>query len=300
MKKRILVTGANGLLGQKLVATLAGEFHLLATGRQPRLALTSPPLDYRQLDITDIQQCKDVIIPFQPDVIVNAAAFTHVDACEEQKEACWKINVKGVENLTQCAKKNMAQLIQLSTDYLFEGTAGPYSEDAKPAPLGYYGKSKLASENAVRMVGIPYAIVRTNVIYGVGIQVKNNFFLWVYNNLKAGKNIRVVTDQYNNPILAEDLAEGIKLLIEKSQYGVFHLAGEDYLNRFDFAGKIAEIFGFSRELIHPITTDELHQKAPRPMRGGLKIDLARQRLGFRPRTLIQALELLKTQLQAEV
>ncbi len=296
MDKKILITGANGLLGQKLVTSLNQEYEILATGRHPHLQIDAPGVSYQVLDITDLKQCKEVILAFQPDVIVNAAAFTHVDACEEQRETCWKTNVKGVENLAACARKNMAQLIQVSTDYIFEGTDGPYPEDAKPSPLGYYGKSKLASENVVRMVGIPFAIVRTNVLYGVGTGVKTNFFLWVYQSLKDSKEIRVVTDQYNNPTLAEDLAEGIRLIIRQSQYGVFHLAGADYLNRFDFAMKIAEIFDFSTELIHPITTDQLNQKAPRPMRGGLSIELAKQRLGFHPRRLDDALEFLKHQI----
>ncbi len=299
MGKKILITGANGLLGQKLVSALHKDFQILATGRQPRLLLEDLRVPYRVLDIIDFQQCKKIVIPFKPDIIINSAAFTHVDACEDQREACWRTNVKGVENLASCARKNMAQLIQVSTDYIFEGTDGPYPEDAKPHPLGYYGKSKLASENAVRMIGIPFAIVRTNVLYGVGTGVKTNFFLWVYQNLKDSKEIRVVTDQYNNPTLAEDLAEGIRLIISQSQYGVFHLAGIDYLNRFDFAMKIAEIFGFSRELIHPITTDQLKQKAPRPMRGGLSIELAKRTLGFQPRHVEEALEFLKHQLYAK-
>ncbi|RMF56108.1 MAG: dTDP-4-dehydrorhamnose reductase [Calditrichaeota bacterium] len=297
MKKRVLITGANGLLGQKLVQVLAEEYQVLATARQPEPVISVEGIQYLPLDITDMSRCKELTMEFKPDVILNAAAFTHVDACEEQKELCWKVNVKGVENLALCARKNMAQLVHFSTDYIFKGTDGPYPEEAYPEPLGYYGKAKLASENVVRMAGIPYAIIRTNVLYGIGVGVKTNFFLWVYKNLSSGKPIRVVTDQYNNPILAEDLAEGVRLLLQKSGYGVFHMGGEEYLNRFDFAIKIAEIFSFSRDLIQPITTDALGQKAPRPMQGGLKIEKAKKELGFQPRTIPEALEYLRTQLK---
>lgn len=299
--KRVLITGANGLLGQKLVLALFPHFEVLATARQPRWypADTLPRDDavaYRQLDITHLQQCREVIDDFCPDVIVNAAAYTHVDACEEEKELCWQVNVKGVEHLARVARKHMSLVVQLSTDYIFDGTAGPYGETDRPRPLGYYGKAKLAAENAVRVAGIPYAIVRTNVLYGIGERVKTNFFLWVYNSLKAGQSIRVVTDQYNNPVLAEDLAEGIRLLIAQSGYGVYHMAGEDYLNRYEFARAVARVFEFDEWRVQPITTAELKQKAPRPMKGGLRIDKAKADLGYQPRSITQALKFLKSRL----
>lgn len=291
-----MVSGANGLLGQKLVTALAGQFEVLATARQDALTVQVPGIRYQPLDITRQADCKQLVHGFQPDVIVNAAALTHVDACETRREECWNINVKAVENLAAAARRNMAQLVHLSTDYLFDGKQGPYDEDDTPNPIGYYGKSKLASENAVRLKGVPYAIVRTNVIYGTGEKVKNNFFLWVYNSLRAGKAIRVVTDQYNNPILAEDLAEGIRKMISASRYGIYHLAGREYLNRFDFAVAIADVFDFDKELITPILTADLNQASPRPMKGGLKIDKAISDFQFEPRSLDTALDFLKLQL----
>ena len=225
--RRVLVTGANGLVGQKLVAALAPQCNVLATARQETFQADPGSVEYQQLDIADGGACKELVLAFNPDVIVNSAAFTHVDACEEQRELCWQVNVKGVANLAHAARKNMAKLIHISTDYVFNGEQGPYAEEAKPNPIGYYGKAKLASENEVRIAGIPYAIVRTNVVYGDGVGIKNNFFLWVYNSLAAGKTIRVVTDQYNNPVLADDLAEGIRLLIDQSKYGVFNIQWED-------------------------------------------------------------------------
>lgn len=294
--KKILVTGANGLLGQALLKTFSGisELYAAAIEEAPALQLAR----YQQVDIADPKKCKQFIWQIKPDVIINAAAFTDVDACEDEKELCWRTNVKGVENLTAAARKNMALFVHLSTDYIFDGLEGPYPEDFKPNPLGYYGKSKLASENAVRVAGVPYAIIRTNVLYGSGINIKNNFFLWVYHNLKAGRNINVVTDQFNNPTLAEELADGIRLLIDKSKYGIYNIAGKEYLNRYDFALKVAEVFGFSRERIHPITSEQLKQKAHRPMRGGLVIKKAKAELGYRPKPLAEVLEYLKGKMEA--
>ncbi len=295
--KRILVTGANGLLGQKLTALLAREFEVLATDLQAELLAPEAKTRYQPLDITKAGQCREVIRDWNPDAIVNAAAYTDVDGCEEHKELCWQVNVRGVENLANAARKNMAMLVHVSSDYVFDGKNGPYAEDDPPRPLGYYGKAKLASENAVRLTGIPYTIIRTNVLFGVGNRVKNNFFLWAYHSLKDGKSINIVTDQYNNPTLAEELAEGILLSLRKSAYGVFHISGLEYLNRYEFTLKIADAFGFSRDLIRPITTDMLKQKAPRPMRGGLKIEKAQRELGFSPRPLGEILEMLKQQLE---
>lgn len=300
--KKILVTGANGLLGQALLKKLNQDFNIYAAGIEDSLfpEIFSGRVTYQQLDIADQKSCRELVWGIKPDAIINAAAFTNVDDCEEEKELCWRVNVKGAENLANAARKNMALLIHLSTDYIFDGKAGPYSEEHKPNPLGYYGKSKLASENAVRMAGIPYAIIRTNVLYGTGVEVKNNFFLWVYHSLKNGKTINVVTDQFNNPTLAEELAEGIHLLIDKSKYGVYNIAGEEYLNRYDFALKVARVFGFREDLVKPILTENLQQKAPRPMRGGLKIQKAKTELEYRPKPLEQVLEFLKHKMEAVV
>lgn len=294
MKKKILITGANGLLGQKLVPLLSREYQVTATARQPQLSLPLPEVEYIGMNLANGADCKNLVKSLAPDIIVNCAAYTHVDGCEDHREDCWDANVRAVTHLAQAARQHMSMLIQMSTDYLFDGQNGPYGEEATPSPVGYYGKSKLAAENAVRMTGIPYAIVRTNVIFGEGTNIKNNFFRWVYRSLNAGEKIRVVTDQYNNPVLAEDLAEGIRQLIGSSSYGVYHLAGPEYLSRFEFALKLAEVFDLAPNLIYPVTTADLEQKAPRPLLGGLKIEKAIQDFGYQPRSLDDAFSYLRT------
>lgn len=296
--KTVLITGAAGLLGQKLVTCLARHFRVIAGSRRRRWSIDVPEAQTVYLDITSASACKEAVGDYSPDIIVNAAAYTDVDGCEVHREECWRANVKGVENLTVAARKNMALIVHLSTDYVFDGREGPYREEHLPSPLGYYGKAKLASENAVRMGGVPFAIVRTNVLYGTGKEIKNNFLLWVFDSLRAGKPIRVVNDQWNNATLADDLADGIHLLLQRSKYGVYHMAGREYLNRYEFAARVAQFFGFSPQLITPITTAQLGQKAPRPARGGLVIERAVKELGYSPRSLEEALAFLRPALMA--
>lgn len=294
--KKVLITGANGLLGQKLVLIFNGQYQVIATGIEKTFVGGNLEYHYEILDITNASDCKEILGDLSPEIIINAASFTNVDACETEKEECWNVNVKGLENLAKAAKRNMALLVHVSTDYIFDGEEGPYSEDDRPNPLGYYGKAKLASENVCRMIGVPFAIIRTSVLYGLGLDVKANFFLWLYYNLRAGKSINVVKDQYNTPTLVDDLAEGILQTIDKSAYGLFHISGSEYINRIDFATKLADVFGFDKSLIHPITTNQLKQDAKRPMKGGLKIDKAMKELNYNPKSLIEAFEYLKTQL----
>lgn len=295
--KRVLITGANGLLGQALIHTLKDNFLVLATGVEEHPVIEPQQWEYLPLDITRLSRCRSIVRDFRPDVIVNAASYTNVDACEKEKELCWQINVKGPENLALTARNDDIHLIHYSTDYIFDGKEGPYGEDDRPNPLGYYGKSKLASENAVIKVGLPHTILRTCVLYGTGKQVKKNFFLWVLENLRNNREMTIVTDQYNNPTLVEDLAVGTRQVIMRSAEGVYHMAGRDYLNRYEFARAVAEVFDLPSHLIKPIATAELGQAAPRPLRGGLKIERAREELEYHPRSVNESLIYLKWKME---
>ena len=291
--KKILITGANGLLGQALVDILKDKFVITATGVEDLSAHVVPKVEYSSLDITNFTQCKDFINQFAPDIIVNAASYTQVDTCEDQKELCWQINVKGVENLANLARRYDIHLLHYSTDYIFDGKNGPYAEDDRSHPLGYYGKSKLASENVLRQIACPFTIVRTCVIYGLGSQVKKNFYVWILESLKGKNSITVVTDQYNNPTLAEDLARGSEQVINRGYQGTLNLAGKQYLNRFDFAIFVAKFFELDSNLIQPIETARLKQASPRPEYGGLKIDKAIKVLDYEPRSVEESFIFLK-------
>lgn len=284
-------------MGQALLGELSNDYTILATGKENEPAL--PPLrwDYLPLDITNKSENQKIVSDFVPDVIVNAASFTHVDACEKEKETCWKVNVKAVEYLARFARRYDIHLIHYSTDYIFDGRNGPYAEDDRPNPVGYYGKSKLASENVLRQEGCPFTILRTCVLYGRGVLVKPNFFLWVLNNLKSKQKIKVVTDQYNNPTLVDDLANGTRLVIEHPAHGVFHFGGSEYINRYDFALSVADVFNLAGNLISPVVTDDLDQVAERPLRGGLKIVRARDQFAYHPRSVVDSLIYLKQKME---
>ena len=235
--KRILICGANGLLGQRLSLMLStqSDYEVLNTSIERSFVFDKILFDYNQLDITNRSDVKSLASSFQPNVILNAAAATNVDWCELNREEAWKANVTAVENLADAARKVGAKLIHVSTDYVFDGKNGPYDEEAKPNPMGYYGKTKLASENAIRIAEIPYTILRTNVLYGSGISVKSNFALWVVNSLKAGKQITVVDDQIGNPTYVGDLALAMIKAFELNREGIFHIGGSEQLSRYDFA-----------------------------------------------------------------
>jgi len=293
---KVAVFGANGLLGQKLMSEINSSYKIIAFGRNKRSSIFSNEIDYHQLDITDSAEVYEMIKRETPGVIVNAAAYTNVDGCEKNKEECWKVNVEGVENLAKASRKIKAKLIHISSDYVFDGTGGPYSEEDKPAPTTYYGKAKLASENIIIGSKAKYAIIRTNVLYGHAYPAKASFVRWVIDELSNGNKIRVVNDQYNNPTLANDLAACILRIIQLDAEGMFNYAGSDYLSRFEFAQKIAEKFNYPTELIFPISTEELGQLADRPKKGGLRTEKARDTLGLKILGIDHGLEVMKQEM----
>lgn len=297
--KRILICGANGLLGQRLSMMLSVQtnYEVLNTSVERSFVYDKLLFDYNQLDITNRSDVKSLISSFQPDVILNAAAATNVDQCETNREEAWKLNVTAVENLAKAARNVGARFIHVSTDYVFDGKNGPYDEETLPNPIGYYGKTKLASENVVRSSGAKYAILRTNVLYGYGIGIKTNFALWVVNNLKVGKQINVVDDQYGNPTYVSDLALAMIKTFELDREGIFHIGGSEQLSRYDFALIAAKIFEFDTSLIKRIKTHELKQTAPRPMQSGLITLKAEKQLGMRFLNSTEGLTLLKHELQ---
>jgi len=296
--KRVLICGSNGLFGQRLALTLGHqtEYEVLNTSHHRLFVLDRHLFDYTQLDITNKGDVKSLVTSFRPDIIVNAAAMTNVDACETQRELAWKVNVVGVENLVEVARRIDSIFIHISTDYVFDGKAGPYKETDRVNPVNYYGKTKLAGENVILSGGVSSAILRAITVYGTGINVKNNFALWVINSLREGKSIRCVDDQIGNPTHVSDLAAGVVNVIEQERSGLFHIGGAVAVSRNEFAHKAAEVFGLNSSLIQKAKSSELRQTALRPMVTSLVTLKAEKELDFHPMTLVQGLELLKREL----
>ncbi len=294
---KILVTGSNGLLGQAVTSIFTREtdHDLILTSAEDSSYLEYGQ-EYSTLDITNKEDVKKLIAFHEPDIIINCAAYTNVDKCETERELSWKINVDGVKNLIIAAKKINSKIIHFSTDYIFDGKNGPYTELSKPNPVSFYGRAKLASENALITSDINFAIIRTLVLYGIGNNVKQNFALWVIEELKNNRPVNIVTDQISNVTMIDDLAYGTLKIAEMDVSGIYNISGPDILSRYDFVLKLCEVFNFNKELVRPVTTASLKQPAPRPLNSGLIILKAQSELGFNPMDSLEGLRLLKVQL----
>jgi dTDP-4-dehydrorhamnose reductase len=295
---KILITGANGLLGHKLVEQLVerGEFEVVATGKGP-CRLSGGGFFYQSMDITDQRQVEQLIAQEAPDTIIHSAAITNVDQCELNHEECLEVNVKATEYLVRAAEQLKAHFIFVSTDFVFSGEKGPYDEEAKAVPVNFYGDSKLSGENLVRGAKTSWAIARTVLVYGIAEGLsRSNIILWVKSSLDEGKTIQVVDDQWRTPTLAEDLAFGCILIAEQKAQGIFHISGSDLLTPYDMAIQTAEYFGLNKDLIKRTDSTKFTQPAKRPLKTGFIIDKARKQLGFEPKTFQTGIGILAKQI----
>lgn len=294
--KKIVVTGSNGLLGQTLVNLLLknkDQYQVYGLSRGENRSGRSD-FNYYNLDITECNQLKKMLLQIQPDVIVNTAAMTNVDACEDDKENCDKLNIEAVKYLTQISLEVNAHLIHISTDFIFDGVKGYYKETDTPNPLSYYGLSKLKSEEVLLSSDIDYTILRTILVYGkVNNLGRNNIVLWVKEMLENEKEITIVDDQYRMPTYVEDLAMACKISIDKKATGIFHISSNELLSVYKIAQQIAEVFGLNKKLIKPISTSTLNQKALRPPKTGFDLSKTNKKLGFYPKSFKQDLERFK-------
>jgi dTDP-4-dehydrorhamnose reductase len=284
------------MLGQRAVQFYSSKenIELLATSVEEKSVVDS--VEYISSDIKNRDSIKEVIHDYYPDFIIHTAAFTNVDLGEKLREDAWKINVKGIEYIAEAARAIDAHIIHVSTDYIFDGKDGPYSENALPNPVGYYGRTKLASENALRISGTFFTILRTNVLYGIAPNSRPDFVRWVINSLNKKENIRIVRDQINNPTFIDDLIQGINKIIEFRKTGTYNIGGKEFLSRYEFTLRIADFFNLGKNLITPITTEELKQPARRPLKSGLIILKAETELGYKPHTIIESLAAMKKEL----
>jgi len=295
---RVLVTGSNGLLGQKLTRLLDVEpgVDLIATGRgTSRIPLRNGK--YIALDVTNPTEVQRVMNDVKPESVIHTAAMTQVDQCEVDREVCWVNNVTAVSHVGEACAKLNAHLIHLSTDFIFDGSQGPLDEEATPNPISYYGESKLAAEGVVQKLPCPWTIIRTVLVYGVTPDLsRTNIVLWVKNSLEARKTIRVVNDQWRTPTLAEDLAIGCWLATQRKATGIFNVSGPERMTPYDIALQTAAHFGLDKSLIVETNSTEFRQPARRPLKTGFIIEKARSVLGFQPRTFAEGLTIVGRQL----
>ncbi|HEY7750900.1 MAG TPA: dTDP-4-dehydrorhamnose reductase [Ignavibacteriaceae bacterium] len=296
VKIRIFITGSNGMLGQRAVHFYSQKENLEVLACSLEEKSITNNIDYLSCDITNREKLKSIVYDFCPDFILNLAAYTNVDVSEVEREKAWTINVKAVEYLTEAARVIDAHLVHISTDYIFDGRNGPYSEDEIPNPVGYYGRTKLASENVLRMSGIIYTIIRTNVLYGVAVNHNSDFVNWLVKSLRKNEPVRIVTDQINNPTFTDDLIQAINKIVEFRRTGIYNIGGKEFLSRYEFTELISDFFDLDKALITPVRTEDLNQRARRPLKSGLITLKAESELGYKPHTIPEALSIIKKEM----
>lgn len=300
---KLFVLGGSGLLGYRIAELAAREHETFFTYNfRPATIENTTGL---KLDKCDRTRTLEAIEKVKPDVVIDTAAQHNVDYCETHKEEAWKVNVEGTKNVVDGCRQVGAKMVFLSTDYVFDGTKECYSEQDKPNPINYYGKTKLEAENLLKNAGIPIVVARTSVIYGwnpseiAGLKSSSgksvNFVIWALGKLKAKEEIRAVTDQYSSPTLADNLAEILLTMASSNKQGVYHTAGRSCLNRYDFTLKIAGAFGFDNTLIKPVTSEAFKQAAQRPMRCCLDVSRTEQTFNVKLLDAESGLAVMKTQ-----
>ena len=292
---RLLITGASGLLGSKLCELATRKNHEVYSAYSQHKPLYGAPI---QLDVSDKDAVEKIFKKVNPEAVVHAAALTNVDKCESEKELAWKINVEGTENIAESCEKHRAFLVYISTDYVFDGEKGMYKENDKPAPINYYGLTKLKGEESVENLADQHCIARSSVIFGsIPATGKINFALWLLDKLERKEGVKIVTDQWNSPTLNTNLADMILEVLERKLTGIFHLAGATRLSRYEFARLLAEIFSLDTNLISPASSKEIPWTAKRPRDSSLNVDRACQTLRNTPLKILEALEKMKKEME---
>ena len=254
MTKTILVTGSSGQLGKTFLTIYKDLYQIYSFPRS-------------SLDISNKDEVKK-ILDLNPDIIVNCAAMTDVDSCEINEQKAFEINAHSILNFS----KYRGHFFQISTDYIFDGRNGPYYENDPVNPLNIYGESKLKGENIVKDIFKRYTILRSNIIFGN--HSRASFLRWVVESLKSNQKIKVVDDQFNNPVSVIDCSNVISFLINEEKYGTYHLGSDLICSRFEFANLIANYWDLDCSLISKISTEELSRnlksyRARRPLKSGL-------------------------------
>ena len=299
---KILITGSNGLLGQKLInkLLLQKDIDLIATSKGQNRLTNQSHYKYISLDITDRLMVEKVLISEKPEVVINTAAMTNVDACEDLKQQCDKLNVFAVKYLADACLILNAHLIHISTDFIFDGENGPYREDDTPNPLSYYGDSKLRSEKILINHKCRWSILRTIILFGVAENLtKSNIVLWAKETLDKNQTMNIIDDQYRAPTLAEDLADACISCFQKEAYGIYHVSGKDIMSIFEIVQNIAKHYGYDTNNINKISTKSLGQKAKRPMKTGFILDKANEILSYNPHSFLESLDLIDQQLNTK-
>ena len=293
---KILITGSNGLLGQKIVRQLSNNSKLnyLATSQGQNRNSACPSTNYSSLDITNAVEVSNTISKYSPDYIIHTAAITNVDYCELNTSECEKVNVTGTKNLFDAAKKNGTHFLFLSTDFVFDGKKGNYKETDKPNPLSVYAKSKLDGELILMNSNYSnWSIARTIIVFGEGENLsRSNIVLWAKEALSRGKALNITDDQFRAPTWADDLAWGCIQICVQKRKGIYHLSGPESMSIFDLVMRIGSFFKLDTSSVNRTDSSSLNQPAKRPPITGFDLSKSKKDLGYEPKTLEESLLLL--------
>jgi dTDP-4-dehydrorhamnose reductase len=290
---RVAIVGAAGGLGRKVVEVVSMEtpWEIIAITRD-EVSYGEERSTFNSRDHREWRRLFDND-ELTPDAIINCAAMTDVDRCETERSVAWESNVKLVEHIINQCKRSGSRYIHISTDYVFDGRNGPYSETSTPNPINYYGKTKLAAENLCAQSRIDYTVIRTMWLYGEDEGRKRSFVKWIADTVGAGQSVNIVTDEIGSPSLVDDVAYGIIKSIERQKNGIVNIAGPEVMSRWDFAMAVADVYHLDRNLFNPITTAQLNRVARRPLRSGLIPLQAQTTLGLTLTPLREGLRMMR-------
>lgn len=298
----ILITGSNGLLGQKLVKLfLAKNIPFLATSKGENRNPDCPENCYFSLDVTNTSEINEFFDKHEFQAVIHTAAMTNVDQCEEDHQGCDLLNVSAVQYLWEACKKSNRHFQLLSTDFIFDGEKGNYSEEDSPAPLSYYGASKVKAEQILTLDTYKnWSIVRTIIVYGTAHKMSRaNLVLWAMDAIPKGQTMNIINDQFRAPTWADDLALGCWLVIQKNQTGIFHISGPETKSVYDWVILIGKHFGWSTDSVNAISSSTLNQAAKRPPNTGFDLTKSRTVLGYNPKKMEETLDELTWELKSQ-
>lgn len=289
----ILITGSNGLLGQKLVKHLSKKnIPFIATSKGENRNSDCKDAFYSSMDICSVEDIKSVFDRFIPTHIIHTAAMTNVDECEEFPLECEKLNVDATQLLFNAVQKIGAHFQLLSTDFVFDGLKGNYSERDVPNPLSVYARSKVAAENLVLTSSYPkFSIVRTIILYGKANNLsRSNIVCWAKEALSKGQPLSIIDDQFRSPTWADDLAWACIRICDLQKTGLYHISGPETMSIYDLVVRVANFYGFSKESLTKTDSLSLNQKAKRPPKTGFDLQKAQFELSYKPKTLEETLK----------
>ena len=289
VKLKFLVTGASGLLGHKIAQLALEKGHEVYSICKEHPTHFGTPI---KLDLTNQNEISKVITKLKPEAIIHTAAYTDVDGCETNRDLAWKINAEATKQIAIASAKINSHITYVSTDYVFDGEKGLYTEEDETNPISYYGHTKLKGEEFIKEYAINWCIARPSVLYG-WLDHKQNFATWLINSLNQKKEVKVLKDQYVSPTLNTNLAEMLLEIAQRKTLGILHTAGGTRVSRYEYALKLAEVFNLNMDLIKPAKIDEMSWKAKRPKDSSLNVNKATALLNKKPLTLNQAFKVMK-------